>query len=275
MYVSGRSFELETDHKPLEQICSRTSKPCARISRWVLRLQGYEFKVVYRPWKTNIADALSRLNSVKPLECGDEYDFVRAVVESCVPVALSPEEIEEASYNDEELCLVKNCVKSGNWQKCTIPSYAHVKDELCTYGEFLLRGTRIVVPKVLRDRVVRLAHEGHQGVVKTKYRLRSKVWWPGMNRDVENLCKICHGCKVMSSCDPPDPMSCVSPPSAPWQDCAADLLGPLPTGESILVVVDYYSRFLEVAILKSTTSAKIIEAINLPLCLPDLVFHFP
>ena len=42
----------------------------------------------------------------------------------------------------------------------------------------------------------------------------------------------------------------------PWQDCAADLLGPLPTGESILVVVDYYSRFLEVAILKSTTRLK-------------------
>ena len=37
MYLSGRSFELETDHKPLERIYSRTSKPCARIERWVLR----------------------------------------------------------------------------------------------------------------------------------------------------------------------------------------------------------------------------------------------
>ena len=150
MYVSGRSFELETDHKPLERIYLRTSKPCARIDRWVLRLQGYDFKVVYRPGKTNVADALSRLNSVKQLDRGEEYDFIRAVVESCVPVALSPKEIEEASYNDEELCPVKNCVKSGNWEQCTIPSYAHVKDELCTYGELLPRGTRIVVPKVLR-----------------------------------------------------------------------------------------------------------------------------
>ena len=226
----------------------------------MLRLQGYDFKVVYRPGKTNIADALSRLNAVKQLDRGEEYDFIRAVVESCVPVALSPKEIEEASYGDEELCLVKNCIRSGNWEQCTIPSYAHVKDELCTYGEFC--GTRIVVPKVLRDKVVRLAHEGHQGVVKTKYRLRSKVWWPGMDKDVENLCKVCHGCQVTSSCGPPDPMSRVLPPSAPWQDCSADLLGPLPTGESILVVVDYYSRFLEVAILKSTTSVKIIEAIT-------------
>ena len=57
-------------------------------------------------------------------------------------------------------------------------------------------------------------------------------------------------------------LSRVLPPNAPWQDCSADLLGPLPAGESILVVVDYFSRFVEVAILKSTTSTKIIEAIS-------------
>ena len=149
MYVSGLSFELETDHKPLERIYSRTSKPCARIERWVLRLQGYDFKVVYRPGKTNIADALSRLNSVEQVDHGEKYDFVRAIVESCVPVALSPKEIEEASYNDEELSLVKNCVKSGSWDRCTLTSYVQVKDELCTYGELLLCGTRIMVPRDL------------------------------------------------------------------------------------------------------------------------------
>ncbi|KAL9954411.1 hypothetical protein ACROYT_G041945 [Oculina patagonica] len=128
MHLSGLSFELETDHKPLERIYSRTSKPCARMERWVLRLQGYDFKVVYRPGKTNIADALSRLNSV------EQDDFVRAVVGSCVPVALTPKDIEEASYNDEELCQVKNCVRAGIWERCTLTLYAHVKDELCTYG---------------------------------------------------------------------------------------------------------------------------------------------
>jgi len=69
---------------------------------------------------------------VKQLDHGEEYDFIRAVVESCMPVALSPKEIEEVSYGDKELCLVKNCVKSGNWEQCTIPLYAYVKDELCT-----------------------------------------------------------------------------------------------------------------------------------------------
>ena len=81
-----------------------------------------------------------------------------------------------------------------------------------------------------------------------------------MDKDLENL--VCHGCQVSSSCDPPDPMSRILSRSAPWQDCSVGLLGPLPTRESILVVVDYYSRFLEVAILKSTTSTKIIKTIT-------------
>lgn len=77
----------------------------------------------------------------------EEYDFVRAVTEGCVPVALSPSGIEEPSYNDEELCWVKNCVNSVSWDQCTIRTYVHAKDELCTGGQLLLRETKIVVPK--------------------------------------------------------------------------------------------------------------------------------
>nr|XP_039266286.1 uncharacterized protein K02A2.6-like [Styela clava] len=159
LYIFGRKFELETDHKPLECIYSKTSKPSARIERWVLRLQAYDFKI-------------------------------------------------------------------------------------------------------LRKRVLELAHEGHQGIVKTKNRLRSKVWWPNIDRDAERKCKVCHGCRVTSSYSPPEPMTRTRPPSGPWIDCCADVLGPLPSGDNILVIVDYYSRFYEIVIVRSTTSKKIIEALS-------------
>ena len=100
---------------------------------------------------------------MKQSDTGQEYS-ARAIVENCILVALSAREI---FYNDAELSQVKGCVRTGNWEHCTVPSYAHIKDELCIYGEILLRGSRIVVPKTLRDKVVRLAHELHQGIVKT------------------------------------------------------------------------------------------------------------
>ena len=39
-------------------------------------------------------------------------------------------------------------------------------------------------------------------------------------------------------------------------------MGPFPSGLSILVVVDYYSRFYEYYILRSTTADKIIDAME-------------
>ena len=48
-----------------------------------------------------------------------------------------------------------------------------------------MRAMRIVLLSSLLERVLGLAHEGHQGIVKTKDRLRSKVWWPKTSSMVE------------------------------------------------------------------------------------------
>ena len=263
LYVYGRDFELETDHKPLECIYKNTSKPSARIERWVLRLQSYSFQVVYRPGKTNIADALSRLNSLDQKDTsGEETDAVKMIAEESTPMVLTAKEVERASEEDPELSSVRHYIQSGDWSQCKMPHFMCVKNELCVLGKLVLRGTRIVIPQSLRKQVLHLAHEGHQGIVKMKGRLRTKVWWPKMDTDAERICKSCHGCQVVSGFCAPEPMQRVEPPTGPWQDVAIDVLGPLPSGESLLVVVDYYSRFFEVVIMQSTTSQKMIEALT-------------
>ena len=91
LYIYGHPFDLETDHKALEHIYGRRSKPLARIESWVLRLQGFDYKVVYRPGKASIADALSRLNSIiQPDKSGQQVDFVCEIAKQATPVALSP-----------------------------------------------------------------------------------------------------------------------------------------------------------------------------------------
>ena len=61
LYLFGSDFTLITDHKPLEIIFNNgKSRPPARIERWRLRLQPYDFTVTYRPGSNNPADYMSR-----------------------------------------------------------------------------------------------------------------------------------------------------------------------------------------------------------------------
>ena len=264
-YIYGIPFELVTDHKPLEVIYSPRPKPCARIERWVLRMQPYKFKVKYPPGPKNIADSLSRL--VSGMESGGKRssqaeEYVRFVAVSAIPSALTTREVEEASADDEELSAVRQCINGKPWDQLVYKRFLPCSGELCTIGKLILRGTRIFIPKKLRPRVLSIAHEGHLGIVGTKQKLRSKVWWSGMEKDAEKHCKTCSGCQLVSRPTPPEPIRTTPLPTGPWRDLAVDLLGLLPTGESILVVVDYYSRYNKVDILKSIVASKIISSLE-------------
>jgi len=83
-----------------------------------------------------------------------------------------------------------------------------------------------------------------------------------MDADAERMCKGCHGCQVVGQYSPPEPTQRTEPPTGPWQDLAADLMGPMPSRENLIVVVDYYSRYYEVVDMRSSTSPKIIAALT-------------
>jgi len=110
VYLYGKHFELETDHKPLEVIYSSKSQPSARIERWVLRLQPYEFTVMYRPGPQNIADALSRLTQKVSNESKNVVEeYIRYVAENAAPRAIPIQKIEQASAEDEEIAMLRKC----------------------------------------------------------------------------------------------------------------------------------------------------------------------
>ena len=83
-----------------------------------------------------------------------------------------------------------------------------VKDELTVSSDsnIILRGTRIVIPASLRHRAISLAHEGHQGLVKTKKLLRQKVWFPRIDEEVKILIDGCIPCQANGPENRPDPL---------------------------------------------------------------------
>ena len=111
----------------------------------------------------------------------DAEEFIRFVTEASAPVAIPIREIEEESATDPEISQLRECISTGDWDKAP-PQYKHVRNELSSLGKLVLRGTRLLISRKLRERVLDLAYEGHQGLVKTKQRPRRKVWWAGIDK---------------------------------------------------------------------------------------------
>lgn len=264
-YLYGKTFELETDHRPLEHLFQPKVRPAgkpppARIERWILRLQEYDFTVIYRPGAKNLADPLSRLplptTARSSMEsCAERY--ICNLVQQMTPCAMETEEIRQASLADQEIKQANHALATN--QLHSLPkAFQSISDELSTTNDILLRGNRIVLPKSLQTKAVLLAHEDHAGITRTKQRLRSKLWWPKMDAFVEEHINKCHACQVTGNPSRPEPVQPTELPNERWSSLAIDVCGPFPTGEYVVTLIDYYSRWPEAKIMKSITSSNIL-----------------
>lgn len=123
---------------------------------------------------------------------------------------------------------------------------------------------------------------GASGNDRTKARLSEKVWWPNMDRHVEESTKASHPCQVDGPRSKTVPIRPTNLSEGPWTDIAVDMLE-IPGGDHLLVVVDNYSRWSEVILLKKTDATQVTRAIEglfqthgLPLSVrSDNGLHFP
>jgi hypothetical protein len=278
LYLYGKPFSVITDHKPLVKMFNdpaHQSPP--RIERWILKLQPYEFTVEYEPGENNPADYLSRHpDQTSELTRREEKvaeEYINYIFTNAVPKALTPEEVMVATKEDVTLQAVISALTTGKWHIIepredidmdTFNALARIRTDLTTAnaGNTLLRGRRIVIPQCLQRRVVNLAHEGHQGIIKTKKLLREKVWFSGIDKLVEERILNCIPCQASTQVKTHEPLQMTNLPEGPWQNISVDFCGPFPSGDYLLVAMDDYSRYPEVEILKSTSSKSTIPKLD-------------
>ncbi|XP_062557514.1 uncharacterized protein K02A2.6-like [Armigeres subalbatus] len=96
--------------------------------------------------------------------------------------------------------------------------------------------------------------------------IRQRVWWPGLALSVQEWIGSCETCLTNGKPERPTPMQRIFAPKVVWETIAIDFNGPYAVlgGISILVVVDYRSRYLFAKSVKSTSfdcTKKVLEEI--------------
>ena len=267
-YIYAKKVLVETDHRPLISIISKPlDKAPARLQRMLLRLQRYDIDLRYKPGKELYsADTLSRAHL--PTTGDDDEDLALYVHSATANLPVSDgklAELRQETASDSAMIELAKIIQEG-WPnyKQKVPKqvreYWTFRDELVVIDGLILKGETIIVPQALRKDVLAQIHEGHLGIERSKLRARDLVFWPGMTKQIENIVTNCSTCQELRSGNPREPMLPHEIPQYPWQIVATDLF--LWNDVNYIVVVDYYSRYWEIASLRSTTSTAVIEKLK-------------
>lgn len=266
-FIYGKDVTLQTDHKPLVSIFKKdvAEIPSVRIQNMRMKLLKYRLKLVHVPGKLmHIADLLSRSFSQNNVEYEDE-DGIKDVIHSVDISEGNREKLREGIDRDEVLNgLKKFCLNGWPTNKKLIPEALRVyfknRNEIYVEDDLLFFNERIIIPGSLRREVLQFIHEGHQGIVKSKLRAKALVYWPGINNDIENIVTECRTCEKFRRANRKEELIPHPIPDRPFQKIGVDICEY--GAKSYLVVIDYFSKWLELVPIKFKHSGEIITKLK-------------
>ncbi|KAL5491846.1 hypothetical protein EMCRGX_G017211 [Ephydatia muelleri] len=220
-----------------------------RVQRWALTLSAFDYTISSRAGKLQgNADALSRL-----------------------PLQHSPEEVPtpgDMILLLEALDLSEAPISAAAINKLT------GKDPCQLFQEFVVwfsmafgihcvptqfsNPTSCVVPQVAREAVIKILHEAHPGISRMKSLARGIVWWPGIDKDLEEKVAACEACQVNHKSPTPVLLHPWEFPSRPWSRVHVDFAGPF-LGKQFIILVDASTKWLEVCIVASPSSQQFVK----------------
>jgi hypothetical protein len=272
-YLYGREFTAITDHKPLVNIWQRplTNAP-PRLQRMFLRLQGYNFTLLYRPGSQMIlSDALSRLpnpENNRNVSLDVRVDGITTDDIDCKPIELlnfCPSrlcELREETNRHPTLSVLKQIIIDG-WpediKQChnDIRPFFNHRECLAVEDGLIFKGRQVLIPESNRPIILEQLHASHQGVQKTQALARQSVFWPGINKDIEVMVNSCVHCQKYQAQQQNEPTLHHYVPPVPWTKLGSDLFQV--HDKQYLLIVDYFTKYPVVIELKHGTSAEITK----------------
>lgn len=272
-YVYGRIVVVQSDHKPLEAIFNKpVASTTPRLQRMLLRLGRYQLQVKYTPGKEMyIADALSRAfirdaRSPAEDELAEDLDVAVHTVLFRMPMSNAGiKEIRSATASDPALTQIRRFLTEGmptnsNGLPSDLKEYKQILSELYETEGIVFKDRRMVIPASKREEFLKKLHASHMGMEKTKQLARQHYYWPGIDRDIELFVRRCPTCSENRRRQRKQPLLPHTVPEYPWQKVGCDIF--TFRGQDHLLVVDYFSKYMEVEKLKSKTAAGVINKLQ-------------
>ncbi|UYV78984.1 K02A2.6-like [Cordylochernes scorpioides] len=225
------------------------------------------FKFSFIPGKSMIpADTLSR--HFLPQEQMEDKELDLCSQTFVLNVEIKDQRLtrlQEDTLNDKECCLLKQYILTG-WplHKRNLPSnlkpYWEFKEELHEWQNLICRGNKLLIPKTQRSDILKILHASHQGINNTIALAKGFIYWPGMNKEIEELINNCSICQQTSRANLKEPLLPHQAPEYPWQKVGIDIF----QIESLkyLLIVDYFSKYPEIYQLQDMTTDTIIRRLK-------------
>ena len=119
---------------------------------------------------------------------------------------------------------------------------------------------RIVISEDMREEILERIQTGHQCITKCRQRAYLSVWWLGISKENKKKVESCQFCHENQPSQRKEPLITTDLPDRPRQKVSTDLFAL--AGQKYLVVMDYYSRFIEILSLVETTSQVVIQKLK-------------
>ena len=264
------SISVGTDHKPLIPIINGTdlsSVKTPRQHRLREKLLRWNLTAQYIPGKLlGGTDALSRYGvregddetvsrlSDLPKYVADietEITWPDEALSKLAPSSppISYQDVISATNDDDTMQELSKKIETGFPDtRAEMPRhlqpYWRVREMLDINDGVILMGDRIVVPELLRARVLDTLHSAHQGITSMRLRAEQSLYWPGMSQAIAMKRQSCQSCDITAPSQSPEPPITPETPEYPFQHVCSDYfsLG----GHNFCLVVDRFSNWLQV-----------------------------
>ena len=197
-----------TDHQPLLALLGPKSPiptlAAARMQRWALVLSAYDYQIEYRRSEQHAnCDALSRLPHEDSKIGSEGKIYSVSAIDKDFPI--TAKDIGEATSLDPVLTKVFDFVITGWPESCeeeNLKPYYTRRHELSSEQNCVLWGSRVIIPQVYREKMLKELHWEHPGICAMKAIARTCMWWPKMDEEIEREVKLCTVCQNARSSGP-------------------------------------------------------------------------